>query len=627
MKRSLFFVGMGAMALATPLFLSSCSSSDDAASETPTPYTGEAVKTSFTLSVGLPKGNGSNGAKAFTGTRMTDDITQAQSTLVFRGMDNMTLIPFHLGTAGNTLTGTETRLGDSNIKLPNTVANSVAKDQLTTKGNAKVYTDVSVPTTTNAFLFYGKAIDNEAGQPISSADDKFKFGTLTAVGLDAGNPTGINFTPTQIAPSPKTEKAEAIATYLTSIANAKDWSTVTADAQGNGSALVALYNNFITMSAGSSKSVQLALQDLYTSLESLKNSQTSANQTIITAIETAITDKATVGTDGTLTLKDEVAGYPEDNNLPDGAATVSWSTTDKKFTASQNSSYTKDAVLVSAFTSYVYPANLWYRANTAIKTSDDALNSEYKNDVDWPTILGKYNEDNGTVTASTRSIALKDQIQYAVARLDTKVTCAAGTLYDHNGAVIALKDGGFPVTGILVGGQKKVDWQFQPSTTSDATQYTVYDKEMNSTTSGSTTTKMIASTSGSIYNHTLLLESSKNQAVNMVVELENNTGKAFYGHNKQVIPAGSKFYMVAQLNPSAGTQPQSPGTAFDNTKVFQQDFTTIANLKIVTNDDGEHDKGLGAAYNVIPDLRTPALSIGLSVDLNWQAGLTFDVDM
>ena len=623
MKRNLFFIGMGAMALATPLFLSSCSSSDEIA-DNPGNTTGEAVKTSFTLSVGMPGGSSSN---AKPSTRMTDATAQAQTPAVFRGMDKMTLIPFHLGTAGNTLTGTETRLGNSNVNLPNTVANSVTK--LTTTGNAKVYTDVSVPATTNAFLFYGKAIDNEAGQPINTPGDMFKFGTLTPAGFDAGNPAGINFTPIQIASSPVTTKAEAIATYLTSIANATGWSAVTADGQGNGSALVALYNNFITMSAGSSKSVQLALQDLYTSLESLKNSQTTENQTVITAIETAITDKATVDGKGTLTLKDEVAGYPEDNNLPDGAATVSWNSTDKKFTASQNSTYTKDAVLVSAFTSYVYPANLWYRANTAIKTSDDALNSEYKEGVEWSTILGKYNEDNGTVTASTRSIALKDQIQYAVARLDTKVTCA-GTLYDHNGAVVALKDGGFPVTGILVGGQKQVDWKFQPTTATDAPQYTVYDKEMNSTTSGSTTTKMIASTTGSIYNHTLLLESSKDQAVNMVVELENNTGKAFYGHNQQVIPAGSKFYMVAQLNPSATTgisQPTSAGTAFDRTKVFQQDFTTIANLKIVSNDADGHDQGLGAAYNVIPDLRTPALSIGLSVDLTWQTGLTFDVDM
>ena len=157
MKRSLFFVGMGAMALATPLFLSSCSSSDDAASETPTSYTGEAVKTSFTLSVGLPKGNGSNGAKAFLGTRMTDDITQAQSTPVFRGMDNMTLIPF--AGVSTSVASDATRLGDSNISLPNAVANSLTSSQLTKTGNAHVYSDVSVPLTTNAFLFYAKAID------------------------------------------------------------------------------------------------------------------------------------------------------------------------------------------------------------------------------------------------------------------------------------------------------------------------------------------------------------------------------------------------------------------------------------------------------------------------------------
>lgn len=191
MKRSLFFVGMGAMALATPLFLSSCSSSDDAASETPTPYTGEAVKTSFTLSVGLPKGNGSNGAKAFTGTRMTDAVAQAQSTPVFRGMDNMTLIPFVVSSENKVASGAA-RLGTSNVNLPNAVQNSLTNDQLTTTGNAKVYTDVTIPLTTNAFLFYGKAIDKSAGQPISDVSDKFTYGQLTADGLTVGAPDGIH---------------------------------------------------------------------------------------------------------------------------------------------------------------------------------------------------------------------------------------------------------------------------------------------------------------------------------------------------------------------------------------------------------------------------------------------------
>lgn len=150
MKRSLFFVGMGAMALATPLFLSSCSSSDDATSETPTPYTGEAVKTSFTLSVGLPKGNGSNGAKAFTGTRMSD--TEVQSTGNFRGIDNINLIPF---AKTSTIASTDSRLG-SNITLPasstsgqnNVFASSDAKGS----DHATVYANVSVPVGTASFL-------------------------------------------------------------------------------------------------------------------------------------------------------------------------------------------------------------------------------------------------------------------------------------------------------------------------------------------------------------------------------------------------------------------------------------------------------------------------------------------
>ncbi|MGN1255512.1 MAG: hypothetical protein ACI4T9_13110 [Prevotella sp.] len=604
---------LGVLALGLPLALTSCSSSDEAETTTPN-VTPSAVKTSFTLSVGLPKGNNS-GAK----TRMSDATAQAQTTPTFRGMDNMTLIPFAVKTAGSAVSSSDTPLG-SNINLPNAVANSVTTSQLSSTANAKVYTDVSVPMNTNAFLFYGKAIDIDAGTDASTVTEKFQYGTVTTAGLNNRSALSeISFTPAQIAASPTLTKGNAIATYLTNIATADGWSAVTADATGAGKALADLYSEFTEFSAGSSKSVQLAVQDLYTSLESIKSSQTEANQEVITAIESAITNTTYVSstTGGTLTFTDAISGYPEDNNLPDGAATVTWNSSSKAFTVSQNSTYTKDGVLVSAFSNYVYPINLWYRANTPIKTSDNALTSEYTSSDNWTTILTKYEGDNGTVTASTRSIALKNQIQYAVARLDTKVTLA-GTLYDHAGAVVIPASDGFPITGILVGGQRQVDWQFEPVTTSGTTQYTVYDKNMNGT--------LYASSSSSTYNHTLLLESAENQAVNMVVELENNTGKAFYGYNGEVIPAGSKFYMVAQLDPSKGSS-SSSSTGVNSKKVFQQDFTTIANLTIGENSGTNHDSGLGAAYNVIPDLRTPALSIGLSVDLTWLSGLTFDITM
>ena len=158
MKRNLFFIGMGAMALATPLFLSSCSSSDEIA-DNPGNTTGEAVKTSFTLSVGMPGGNNSS-AKANPATRMGETETQAQGTPVFRGMDNMTLIPFSTKEA---IKSSDTRTGNKNINLPNTTANTLLSGQITSTGNAHVYTDVSVPVGVRSFLFYGKAIDATGG--------------------------------------------------------------------------------------------------------------------------------------------------------------------------------------------------------------------------------------------------------------------------------------------------------------------------------------------------------------------------------------------------------------------------------------------------------------------------------
>ena len=615
------------MALATPLFLSSCSSSDEIA-DNPGNTTGEAVKTSFTLSVGMPGGNSSS-AKANPATRMGEDVTQAQTTPVFRGMDNMTLIPF--AGVSTSVASDASRLGNSNITLPNAVANSLTSSQITKTGNAHVYSDVSVPLTTNAFLFYAKAIDGTAGTTISSDADKAKYGTLAASGLEGGKPDGFTFSPVQIAATPTMTKGEAIATYLTNIANAtaageggKAWSAVKADAStAQGKALADLYTAFTNLSAGSSNNIQAAVQDLYTSLLNIKSSQTTENQGVIDGIVSKITDATYASAaNGKLTFTETINGYPEDNNLPDGAATVKWES--NKFTAQTKSAYTSDAVNVGPMANYVYPANLWYRANTMIKTDDAAhgdlygSNDNNYNSDSWTEILSKYAEDNGSVKVSTRSIALKDPIQYAVGRLDTKVTIAT-TLYDHAGQAVNVKDGGFPITAILVGNQRVANWEFKPKDAgASATQYTVYDKTMPN--------QMIASTSGSPVNHTLLLETPEDQPVNIVVEFENNSGNVFRGHNNELIPAGAKFYMVAQLNPSATsgvTQPKDGSIK----NVILQDYVTTANLSINTNDGNDHDKGLGAAYNVIPDLRTPALSIGLSVDLTWQTGLTFDVDM
>ena len=52
-------------------------------------------------------------------------------------------------------------------------------------------------------------------------------------------------------------------------------------------------------------------------------------------------------------------------------------------------------------------------------------------------------------------------------------------------------------------------------------------------------------------------------------------------------------------------------------QVFLQDYITTAKLTIGEN-------SLKNAYNVVPDLRSPKLELGLSVDLKWEKGITFE---
>jgi hypothetical protein len=52
-------------------------------------------------------------------------------------------------------------------------------------------------------------------------------------------------------------------------------------------------------------------------------------------------------------------------------------------------------------------------------------------------------------------------------------------------------------------------------------------------------------------------------------------------------------------------------------KVFKQDFYTTAKFTI---------KNLKSAVVTIPDLRNPGVELGLSVDLEWQEGNSFNID-
>ena len=169
---------------------------------------------------------------------------------------------------------------------------------------------------------------------------------------------------------------------------------------------------------------------------------------------------------------------------------------------------------------------------------------------------------------------------------------------------------GFPVTGLLIGGQPtKVGFNFQPAS-NDLFEYTIYDNNL---------TNIVAKNGvASTTNYTIVLPNDKGRGVadqnpvNVAIELTNNSRVAFRGADG-IIPAGAKFYLVGKLEPKADAL-----TGVDKPAVFMSDYMTTMNLTI---------KSLKSAYNTIPDLRSTKLQLGLSVDLDWQAGLQFDVNI
>ena len=548
-------------------------------------YKGETVKTQFAIS--LPK-QVKAGPNRMPGT--TVQLLDAYDKPQFQGMTGITLIPYAkqlVAPAEHTpIASGDKRIGN-NILL----TEGVDKTDLGTNSNAKVFDDVSIPLSTASFLFYAKS---------SATGTKFETGSLVATNLsdNASQLEDLTFGLEVIESDPAAlmlpeKEGGKLMAYLTSVANATDgvkaWSAYT---NTDNEALKKLYDSFISIHGLSSFEVARIMTDLYKSLKPVSSP-------IATAIKTAISDGAkSVSGEGVVTLKDDQLEFPQKYNLPEGSIQTQWDADGKKFTTGI---YTG----MASPDKYVYPAQLWYYMNSAIQTSNQSRETMYNNTNNWATILGAHT-DGQAVNTRTRAVAITDPIQYAVARLDVKVRLASASMVDNSDNVEGSGTnvtctGGFPVTAVLVGGQQTVKYDF---TLQGGTELTIYDKVMTNT--------IVAQKDGDNYsavNSTLVLENGTSD-VQIAVEMVNDKAD-FYGAGNQLIPLGSKFYVVARLTASAATETGG--------HVFKQDYTTTAKLTL---------QNLRNAYNTIPDLRTPQMELGFSVDLTWQNGheytLNFD---
>ena len=596
-KLSSFFL-MGTVALAGLGVMSSCSSDELGNDSTTNPGETKAVKTQFALNI--PRANG--------GTRMSGDNAQANKN--FLGMEDVRLYAFK----------TE----------PNASSSSVATfaldkiEGITTTASSKIYSDISVPVGTTHFLFYAHA---PQGTTTVTNADNFTKGVLDfKEGKDNATATSRISAALVGVKGSDDGSANKLLAVLNAVAGVDKWSTAAENTE-----LGKLYKNFITLKAGSANSIRLALQDLYNALGGVTTGSDADAKTIANNIRTAIkTDNVFTVTEQTnKTFAITTANtYPNNINLPDGAVQLSYAKATKTFSYAGKSDLTGIQQLDAA--KICFPASIYY-----FQSSDLAATAKELETNQWPTTTTKWTDATApwlkdansladgwtaSVQPTTRSIAMRQNINYGVANLATTVKCGAASLPDNTGltvtdpsefaGTVTVPATGFHVSGLLIGGQPtKVGFNFQPAS-GDAFDYTIYDNNL---------TNIVAKNGAvSTTNYTIVLPNDKGRdaaeqsKVNVAIELTNNSGVAFRGADG-IIPAGGKFYLVGQLEPKADAL-----TGVANPAVFMSDYMTTMNLTI---------KSLKNAYNTIPDLRSTKLQLGLSVDLDWQAGLQFNVEI
>lgn len=609
MKKVKFFGLAGIILLASGAGFSSCSS-DSADPTGGTGVAGQVVKTQFYLNI--PYAGNEKGGNARVSTRMSDVNTQHTSDMAtnFLGLVDMEMFAFS-DTPSSGVTSTRT------IRIGNNTGN--------TDNNhwRRLYSDIAIPVGTTNMVLYTRA--SKENSTSSTPKTKFQAGSLTnpyTTFTDEAKPTlsELKFNLETIhSANDFTEQGSTILNKLNAIAQTKatvggtdiEWSKIDEATTGTPEEreiLKKLYTNFVTLTAGSEKSVIRAIKDLKAAVETQQLAD-------FRELTDAIKDKCTTTELNT--------GFPRNIYLPDGAAVLSFNSDSKTFTYKEITAGVPTGGNLVDHKTITYPSELAYFVSSPVKTSAtlSELNQlpDYKkwlaNTADWTS----YGE---VVKSNTTLVVLKEPVQYGVACLESKIKCDKPSLEDNAKQIIkstannflTVPEAGITVTGILVGGQPQgVEWNFEPA--SDAKfDHTIYDQNMNNGIAAKTTNYTNS-------NYTLVLDNKNSSStdpaqskVYVTVELENNMGD-FYG-KEGLIPKGSRFYLVGQLDPKATTATKPSGETID--RVFVKDHTTVANFTI---------QNLQNAYNHIPDMRTSKINVGLAVDLSWQTGIIFNVDL
>ena len=574
------------------------------------------VKTDFTINIAGPV--------ATKATAATAQTNNADNPLTgnFRGMSDMTLFVLKGDPAATT--------NAADFESTNYPLGTLGTTDISATQSSKIY-NLTFPTGVNYMVFYAKAA--------YSGTDNAANGKIAWPSMSNGTTkNGVVFGLTPIASTTDrfNTEADAIKTVLNNVATQLAAFMATEPSDVN---IAKAYDLFTTIKTnelrlGSAPAVNKMFTDLRRTMTNLKVGQSDGYQDTCDNIIAALVFPTSVATN-----------FPANLGLPEGAAQLTFANGAFAYVTTRGAVANTTA---SDITKFTYPVELCYWVSSTIRTSTDPDITEAtypKNVTDWSNwkigtndVAGNWDE-NGTISSATRAVALKENIQYANALMKTTIAYKSGVsqLQDNNSRINAGEQNNsiniptttvnntskptFIVKGILVGKQPtKVGWNFRnavaatqeggntiPGTSWDGVIYdTVFDKPEGESDIAIPTTKPL---------YTMVFDNSANtedKVVNIAIEFVNNSGTDFWGRDN-LIPAGGTFYLAAQLDL---TKVESAKT----NSIFAQDYVTSVNLTL--------DKfALQNAYATVPDLRSVAMTFGLSVDLTWQAGNTHSIEL
>ena len=443
------------------------------------------------------------------------------------------------------------------------------------------YDNCTLMTGVNAFLCYGRA-------PQASSNKHVNGSLVETFPADMA-PKNIRFSLESIVTDVHAT-ANALATYMTNIANAEGWKNTT------NTTLMVMYLNFLNKieEEGGGEPLPGSATNIYAYTQKLKlelNGLTLTDDTdvaIRTAIITAIDNYDSAWN-----------GFPASIGLPDGAAVIRWTGT--AFEPQLNTTTLAD---INGINRYAYPTELYYYGNSRIYTSSIDKRKDKYTDREWNAILNDYEYADGVVSSNTTSVAIKEPLQYGVAHVQINLKKTdSSSLTDAGGTSIPVGSANFPLTGVIIGGQLPVGFDFTPTTAypvySEADMRFIYDNQVPDL-------YLSSSADASEFINTLVLQSYDKKKVPVALELRNNSGVDFKGLGGIVLK-GTTFYLVGEIDPE---QFENDSRTEIRDRVFTQDYTTTLNIKVT---------GLEKAYNVVPNLLSPRLEMGIELTPKWVA--------